>query len=147
MLSWWFVLISLIKLKDYFCNFFKINYKVNLSSESITNQMPPFFTRRKYFSCRGRLHVCAQQICGRLSCHKPPEKVPLSLTSLTKEGVGEPVPLAAVLAYEPSAVQAGGEAEGGPEHAHEEVAHADVQQDQINRRPEGAELCEDEQCD
>lgn len=63
---------------------------------------------------------------------------------LTKEGIGEPVPLAAVLSNEPSPVQTRGETEGCPENAHEDVAQTDVQQDEVDGRPEGAKLCEDE---
>ncbi len=65
--------------------------------------------------------------------------------SLTKEGIGEPVPLAAVFSNEPPAVQTRGETEGRPEDAHEDVAHTDVQQDEIDGRPEGAKLCEDKE--
>lgn len=65
--------------------------------------------------------------------------------SLTKEGIGKPVPLTAVLSYEPSSVHTGCETEGSPENAHEDVAQADIQQDEIDGCPEGAKLCEDEQ--
>lgn len=62
---------------------------------------------------------------------------------LTKEGIGEPVPLAAIIPNEPPPVHTGGETEGCPENAHEGVAQTDVQQDEIDGRPEGAKLCED----
>lgn len=65
--------------------------------------------------------------------------------SLTKERIGEPVPLAAVLSYEPSSVQTRRETEGSPENTHEYVAQADIQQDEIDGRPECAKLCKDEQ--
>lgn len=64
--------------------------------------------------------------------------------SLTEEGIGERVPLAAVLPYQPSPVQARSEAEGRPEDAHEDVAQADVQQNEVDGRPEAAKLREDE---
>lgn len=64
---------------------------------------------------------------------------------LTEEGVGEPVPLAPLLPDEPPAVQTGREAEGSPEDADEDVAQADVEQDEVDGRPQGAKLCEDEQ--
>lgn len=64
--------------------------------------------------------------------------------SLTKEGIGKPVPLAALLSNQPSPVQTRGKTEGCPESAHEDVAQTDVQQDEIDGRPEGAKLCEDE---
>lgn len=70
---------------------------------------------------------------------------PTNHRALTKEGVGEAVPPAAVLSNEPAAAQAGGEAEGGPEDAHEHVAHADVQQDEVDGGPQGAKLREGEQ--
>lgn len=65
--------------------------------------------------------------------------------SLTKERIGEPVPLAAVLSNEPSTVQTCSETEGCPENAHEDVAHTYVQQDEINWGPEGAKLCKNKQ--
>ena len=37
-------------------------------------------------------------------------------------------------------MEAGGETKGGPEEAHEDVADADVQQDQVDRRPETLKL-------
>lgn len=64
---------------------------------------------------------------------------------LTKKGIGEPVPLAAVLPDQPPSVQTGGEAEGRPEDAHQDVAQADIHQDEVNRCPEGAKLHEDEE--
>lgn len=65
--------------------------------------------------------------------------------SLTEEGVGEPVPLAAVLSNEPPPVQTRCEAERGPENTDEDVAQADVQQYEVDGRPESAKLCKDEQ--
>lgn len=65
--------------------------------------------------------------------------------SLTEEGIGEPVPLAAVLSDEPPPVQTRSKTEGCPESADEDVAQTDVQQDQVDGRPERAKLCEDEQ--
>lgn len=64
--------------------------------------------------------------------------------SLTEEGIGESVPLAAALSDEPSPVQTRSETEGRPEDAHEDVAQTDVHQDEVNGRPQGAKLCEDE---
>lgn len=64
---------------------------------------------------------------------------------LTKEGIGEPVPLAAVLSDEPPPVQTRSKTEGSPEKTNEDVAQADVQQDEIDGRPEGAKLRENEQ--
>lgn len=64
---------------------------------------------------------------------------------LTKEGIGEPVPHAALLSDQPPPLQAGGEAERRPEHAHQDVAQVDVQQDEIDGRPQGAILDEDEE--
>ena len=59
---------------------------------------------------------------------------------LTEEGVGETVPPAPQVPDQPSAVEAGGETKGGPEEAHQHVADADVQQDQVDRRPETMKL-------
>lgn len=42
-------------------------------------------------------------------------------------------------------MQTGCEAERGPEEADEDVAQADVEQDEVDGRPQGAKLCEDEQ--
>lgn len=64
---------------------------------------------------------------------------------LTKEGIGEPVPHAAPLSDHPPPLQAGSEAERRPEHAHQDVAQVDVQQDEIDGRPQGAILDEDEE--
>lgn len=63
--------------------------------------------------------------------------------SLTEQGICEPVPLASVLTDEPPPVQTRREAERRPEDAHEDVAQTDVQQDEVDGRPEGAKLCED----
>lgn len=79
------------------------------------------------------------------SYHASGQKVKQSHRKLTKKGIGEPVPLAAVLSDEPSAVQTRSETEWRPEHAHEDVAQADVQQDEVDGRPEGPKLREDEQ--
>lgn len=65
--------------------------------------------------------------------------------SLTKEGIGEPVPLAAVVPDQPLSVHTRGEAEGRPEDAHQDVAQADIHQDEVNGCPEGAKLHEDEE--
>lgn len=64
--------------------------------------------------------------------------------SLTEEGIGEAVPLAAALPEQPPPAHAGGEAQRRPGDAHEDVAHADVQQDEVDGRPEAAELSEDD---
>lgn len=69
---------------------------------------------------------------------------PIAHMSLTEEGIGEPVPLAAALPNEPPPVHTRSETEGRPEDAHQDVAQADVQQDEVNGRPEGAKLHEDE---
>lgn len=65
-----------------------------------------------------------------------------SRLSLTKERIGEAVPPTAAVTDQPSAVQAGGETERRPEHAHQDVAHADVEQDAVDWRPKAAELDE-----
>lgn len=64
---------------------------------------------------------------------------------LTKEGVSEAVPLAAMLSDQPSTPQTRGEAERCPENAHEDVAQTDVQQDEVDGCPQGAKLCEHEE--
>lgn len=53
-------------------------------------------------------------------------KMAKSHPSLTKEGIGEPVPHAAPLSDQPPPLQAGSEAERRPEHAQQEVAQVDV---------------------
>lgn len=64
---------------------------------------------------------------------------------LTKEGIGEAVPHAAPLSDQPAALQAGGEAERCPKHTHQDVAQIDVQQDEVDGRPQGAVLDEDQE--
>lgn len=68
---------------------------------------------------------------------------PLLSSVLTEAGVNEAVPHAAPLAHEPAAAQARGEAKRGPEHAHQHVAHADVQQEQVHRRAQRLELAKE----
>lgn len=65
--------------------------------------------------------------------------------SLTKEGVGEPVPLTAGLSGQPPTPQARGETERGPEDADQDVAQADVEQDQVDGGPQATEPGEDQQ--
>lgn len=65
------------------------------------------------------------------------------LLALTKEGICEPVPLAAGLSNEPSPVHTRSETERCAENTHENVAQTDVQQDDIDRRPKAAKLCKD----
>lgn len=54
---------------------------------------------------------------------------------LTKEGIDEAVPDAATWPDEPASLSAGGKAERGAHDAHHHVAHRDVHQQQVNRRP------------
>ena len=60
---------------------------------------------------------------------------------LTEEGVGEPVPPAPRVSDHPPSMDAGGKTKGSPKKAHQDVADADVQQDQVDRRPETLKLC------
>lgn len=55
---------------------------------------------------------------------------------LTAEGVGETVPNAAPFSDEPPSLRAGREAERSPQHAHEQVADGNVNQQQVDGRPQ-----------
>lgn len=55
---------------------------------------------------------------------------------LTKEGIGEAVPHASALSYEPPSLRAGREAERSPQHAHQQVADGNVHQEQVDGRPQ-----------
>lgn len=79
-----------------------------------------------------------------IKVNKTKRTTPLTL-QLTKQGIGEAVPLTAVLSNEPPPVQARSETKGCPENAHKDVAQADVQQDEVDGRPEAAKLGEYEQ--
>lgn len=50
-------------------------------------------------------------------------------------------------AQEPLSLDTGGEAERGAEHAHQHVAHADVEQEHVDRGTQLLELAEEEQYD
>lgn len=55
---------------------------------------------------------------------------------LTKEGVGEAVPHAPPVSYEPPSLRAGREAERSPQYAHQEVAYGNVNEKQVDGRPQ-----------
>lgn len=50
-------------------------------------------------------------------------------------------------AQEPLSLDTGGEAERGAEHAHQHVAHADVEQEHVDRSTQSFKLAEEEQYD
>lgn len=55
---------------------------------------------------------------------------------LTKEGVGEAIPHASAFSYEPPSLRAGREAERSPQYAHQQVADGNVDQEQVDGRPQ-----------
>lgn len=55
---------------------------------------------------------------------------------LTKEGVCEAVPHASSFPYEPPSLRARREAERSPQYAHQQVADGNVNQEQVDRRPQ-----------
>lgn len=57
---------------------------------------------------------------------------PILRISLTAEGVGEAVPHASLRSDEPASLRAGRKAERSPEHAHQQVADGDVDQQQVD---------------
>lgn len=61
---------------------------------------------------------------------------------LTKESVGEAVPHAPAVPYEPPSLRTGGEAERSPEYAHQQVADGNVNQEQVDGRPQHLEAAE-----
>lgn len=66
-------------------------------------------------------------------------------TELTKAGVDESVPTAAAATQQPATSDAGRKAERGAEEAHQHVAHADIQQQHVHRRPQLLEFTEQNQ--
>lgn len=55
---------------------------------------------------------------------------------LTKQGVCEAVPHASSFPNEPPSLRAGGEAERSPQHANQQVADGNVNQEQVDGRPQ-----------
>lgn len=58
------------------------------------------------------------------------------MSVLTEEGVGEAVPHASAFSYEPASLRAGREAERSPQYAHQQVADGNVNQEQVDGRPQ-----------
>ena len=65
-------------------------------------------------------------------------------SQLTEKRVGETVPLAPLVSDEPSAVEARRKTEGSSKDTHQHVTHADVEQDEVDGRPQHLEPCEEE---
>lgn len=66
---------------------------------------------------------------------RSPQISQISPLVLTKQGVGEAVPHAALFSYEPASLRAGREAERGAQYAHQQVADGNVNQEQVDGRP------------
>lgn len=133
----------------YCCGVNRVSLKVSRSS---TGQQPSRQQAEQIQKPKRLLHFqqvvasgarCSPRARARKCTHTDASKVPR--LSLTEKRIGKAVPPAAAVTDQPSASQAGGEAEWRPEHAHQDVAQADVEQDAIDGRPEAAELDEQEE--